>query len=106
MNMNMEIAETILGQMGSAGRLALMTGAKSFMAIDNGVQFRIGGGATKRINMVTIALNELDTYDVKFGRMVRKQGVPTYEEVQCAHGIYCDQLVELFERTTGMYLSF
>lgn len=105
MNDNMHIAEQILQQLGGTNRLTIMTGAKDFMAIDNGVQFRIGGGANERINAIRIVLNSLDTYDVEFGRIYKSKGMIEYDEKQRAHGIYNDMLVSLIERTTGMYLS-
>ena len=61
---NTAVANTIYQQLGG-GRFAAMTGAKNFLAIDNGLRFRIGRNASKA-NMVEIKLNGLDLYDIKF----------------------------------------
>ena len=96
-----EIAQEILRQMGGTGRIMAMTGAKNFVALPNGVSFRIGGGAKNGINSVSIILNSRDLYDVSFCR-IRKLNLKV---VASAAGIYNDQLKPVFERETGMYLS-
>ena len=98
---NVEIANTILKQMGGTGRLNAMTGAKDFVAIDNGVQFKIGRNS-KSINTIVIRLNGRDLYDVEFGR-VRKY---EYKVVNKYDDVYNDMLKDLFEENTGMYLTF
>lgn len=100
----MIIASTILEQLGGTGRLHRMTGAKKFIAIDHGVQFKIGSNA-KRINTVRITLNGRDLYDVEFGRVRKVKGVPTYTVVNEFKDAYNDMLVDLFESSTGMYLT-
>ena len=104
---NVQIANTILDQMGGTGRIAAMTGAKNFTAIDNGVRFTIGRNS-KSINTVTITLNAMDLYDVEYSRIAKKRG--TYEYVNTVkatdEGIYNDMLKASFEKATGMYLSF
>ena len=98
---NVEIANTILKQMGGTGRLNAMTGAKDFVAIDNGVQFKTGRNS-KSINTIVIRLNGRDLYDVEFGR-VRKY---EYKVVNKYDDVYNDMLKDLFEENTGMYLTF
>lgn len=105
-NRNVQIANEIIRQMGG-NKLVAMTGAKNFVAIENGVQFKIGKNS-KSINFVKITLNSMDLYDVEYSRVAKKRG--TYEYVNTVKasesGIYNDMLKESFERNTGMYTSF
>ena len=96
---SIDIANTILQQMGGMRRLIMFTGAKNFVALPNGVSFRIGN---RSINYVRITLNAKDLYDMEFallrgGKMTNKK---EYND------IYNDQLRPIFEEATGMYLSF
>lgn len=100
----MEVAKTILDQMGGVGRLAMMVGAKQFVALPNGVQFKIGGGAKNKITKVRIELDPSDTYNVSFWK---GEKVTTLKQVGETHtNVYCDSLMDLFERETGFYLTF
>lgn len=83
----MQVAKTILAQMGGMARLNVFTGAKGFVATENSVRFRVNRGD------FMVVLDPDDTYTV------------TYKGREYT-GVYCDQLVEVFERFTGMYLSF
>lgn len=98
-----EIAGTIINQLGG-NRLVAMTGAKNFVAIENGVQFKIGRNS-KSINTVIVRLNSMDTYDIEYGRVAKKKGVPTYTAKTTELNIYNDMLKESFESNTGMYLT-
>jgi hypothetical protein len=70
MTENIEIAATILAQLG--GKMFITTtGAKDFVAIENGVRFRIGRNATQA-NMVKIILEPSDTYTMQFIRIGRE----------------------------------
>ena len=116
MNNNAIIANNIIDQLGGR-RFCIMTGAKNFAAIDNGVRFKIGRNAT-RTNMVEIKLNGLDLYDMEFiyyRAPKLKTDTKTYtaewvEEKRTTikeyHDVYCDQLQELFTEATGMYTHF
>ena len=129
---NQVIAKIILQQLGG-GQFAMMTGAKEFVAIDNGVRFRIGKNHS-RANVVKIILRGDDTYNMEFwyiGQEVNpytilmryadkglsseefnKQVKEATERAQKAaepvklkayEGIYCDQLQELFTEYTELY---
>ena len=64
MTENIEIAATILAQLG--GKMFITTtGAKDFLPIENGVIFRIGRNATQA-NVVKIVLDPSDTYTMQF----------------------------------------
>lgn len=101
---DMEIAGEILRQLGGSGRLKSMCGANNFIAIKNGVDFRMPSHFAKNgINVVEIVLNPMDTYDVKFKKLGR---APKYEitTVSSHENIYNDMLQELFEHETGLHL--
>ena len=113
---NKEIATTILRQLGGH-RFIAMTGAKDFLAIDNGLMFKVGRNASKA-NRVEITLNGLDLYDIRFFRLTggnfkvnhnKKtcEWVPVKEtEVKQYNDMYCDQLQEIFTEVTGLYTHF
>lgn len=129
---NQEIAKIILQQLGGR-QFAMMTGAKQFVAIDNGVRFRIGKNKT-RANLVKIVLRGDDTYNMEFWHIgqevnpyailmryankglspdeINKQVKAATERAEKAaepvklkayEGIYCDQLQELFTEYTELY---
>ena len=96
---NKNIALTIIEQMGGVRRLNMFTGAKNFVALSNGVSFRIGN---KSINYVKITLNGKDLYDLTFG-LIRSGKLVNKKEY---NDVFNDQLKSVFEESTGMYLSF
>lgn len=100
-----EVANTIIQQFGGPGRLKAMAGCKDFMSLENGVKFGIGKNAAG-INKCIVRLTDADLYDVEFGVVRRVKGVPTYKIVDKTEGAYADMLKSLFERATGMYLTF
>lgn len=97
----MQVAKTILNQMGGAGRIMAMTGAKQFGAKQNGVCFRFSNRGAGKPNFVEVTLNSLDTYDVRFCRI---RGLDC-KEVKTVSGIYSDMLRDVFESNTGLALS-
>lgn len=98
------VAQEILRQMGGMNRLKVFVGAWSFAAETNAVSFMFKG--SRKAHYAKITLNPSDTYNVEFGKISRKGGVPSYAKVAEHEFIYCDQLVELFESETGLYLHF
>jgi hypothetical protein len=98
--MDTTIAETIYQQIGGR-RFRVMTGAKKFVAHSDGCSFRLPGnpGYTKAgINYVRITLNDLDLYDVEYGRI---WGMKRTTKRQ-AHNLYAENLLESFRETTGL----
>lgn len=95
---NQEIASTIISQLGGIRRLNAMTGAYNFVAIDNGVSFRI---KNRSANYIKIVLTSMDLYDLEIGRISGSK----YTVVKSAQGLYNDQLKPIIEKATGMYLS-
>ncbi len=114
MSRNMEIAETILQQLGGR-RFIAFTGSKNFTAIDRGLQMNLARNASKA-NRLKVTLNGMDTYDMEFFRYTaprystRGGQFRTYPEkvttVKEFKGVFFDQLQELFTETTGLYTHF
>ena len=103
-----QIAQTILSQLGGSGRLKAFTGAHTFLSLPEtdeqlgGLSFRIKNQASGASNQIKVSLNGKDLYDVEFGRVWG----PKYTVKSEHTDVYADQLVSLFEKETGMYLSF
>ena len=97
---NTQVAQIIAEQLGGTGRLKMMTGAYNFGTSGNNLTFRIKNSF--KVNYVRITLNGKDLYDLQFGRVSGTK----FTIVKEYSDIYNDQLIELFEQTTGMYLRF
>ena len=93
------VGRIILDQMGGAGRIRAMLGA-TMVLIPHGVMIKWPSREPSRGNLVEITLDPSDTYNLTFFNATRgtKKVVKKYDD------IYFDQLVELFERQTGLYL--
>lgn len=93
----MQIAQTILAQLGG-NKFVAMTGAKSFVGIENGLMFMLPRGAKNKANKVRITLTPADLYKVEFMKIrgVELKTISAHEE------IYCDMLQELFTKETGL----
>ncbi len=63
--------------------------------------FRFKAKSNKGINYVKIELTVMDDYIVTFGKI---RGTD-YKVIETMEGIYADQLQEVFEDVTGLYLS-
>ena len=100
-NKNIEIAQTILNQLGGR-RFVAMTGAKNFVADSENAKlsFKLPARFAKNgINHVSIRLTPMDVYTVKFSKIWASK----VTEISNHNDIYCDMLVELFESETGLY---
>ena len=96
-------SRTILNQLGGQGPLMAMTGAKNFLVLRNGIQFDLPSRfARGGINLVQITLNEGDLYDVAFLKYSRRS--MRCEEVETLSDVYADDLVSVFQETTGLDL--
>lgn len=104
MNSDMQIAQTIIAQLGGQ-RFSAMTGARNMIATASGLRFglpRAHGYCRDGINMVQITLDTAsDLYSVRFLK-ARKLEVDVVSEHD---GIYGDQLRQLFTRATGLETS-
>jgi hypothetical protein len=116
-----QVASTILSQLGGASRLSAMIGANSFASGDfaregesptPGLSFRIKARALKGIKAVVIKLNGHDLYDVEFGKIITTKDPDTGFMINCEYKVVdehndidAENLKEVIERSTGLYLS-
>lgn len=96
---SLQIARTILQQMGGQNRLVAFTGAYGFAYADGDVSFRI---KNRKVNYVKVKLNGKDLYDVTFGRV----SGTNFKVVEQLDDVYAEDLIDIFEKSTGMYLRF
>lgn len=97
-----QIESTTLAQIGGV-RAMVMIGGTVFTnhGKPNQLWFKFKARGLNGINSVKIALDSNDTYTMVFSRMTIKG-----ENVKLdLSGVYSDQLVEIIERNTGLYLS-
>lgn len=105
---NTMTAKTILQQLGG-NKFIAMTGAKNFVALENGIKFNIGRNSSKA-NTVKITHNGLDLYDVEFIKFTpfkfnMKTGAIREEKsetVATLENYYDDMLQDGFTRITGL----
>lgn len=98
-----QIAEKTLEYLGGQEKIAAMVDGNyfSYNGKDGTLYFRFKGN--RKMNAVEFALTPKDLYKVTF----YKYNPKTYEHktVEEYDDIYADQLKDLFERITGLYLS-
>jgi hypothetical protein len=99
--MDTSVADTIVAQLGPHNWLAFI-GVKQLIKMPEGIKF-IYTARGKLGNGCMIQLDRgRDTYDVTF-YTIRGVEYTVHEKLE---DVYCDQLVELFEKKTGLYLHF
>lgn len=82
------------------GMLKAMIGMKDAVKGENFVAFKFM--RSRGINAVSITLTPLDLYDVEFASNTPKKGWVTKS---LHENVYGENLKELFEKETGLYLS-
>lgn len=97
----MQVANTILAQLGGAGRLAMMCGCKQFVGGENSLSFKVGSNA-KKVTAMMVTLDPTDTYTVA---VFTGRGINMTKREELSD-VYAEDLKRIFESTTGMYLSF
>ena len=113
---NTMTAQTILNQLGG-NKFVAMTGAKNFVALENGIKFNIGRNSSKA-NTVKITVNGLDLYDIEFIKFTpfkisvnhKTCAVTTRDEkteiIKTYNDCYCDMLQDIFTSVTGLHTHF
>ena len=96
---NTNTASIIAAQLGGTGRLNAMIGAHNFIDHGNALSFKFKGSRVATFCKIT--LDASDTYTVTLAK-IRKWELC---KEQTFSGVYADQLRELIENTTGLYLS-
>ena len=98
---NQQIATTIMEQLGGR-KFTVMTGAKNYTSIENGLKFSLPARFAKNgINRVTVELDWQDTYTVNFYRV---RGASCKLQTT-SNDIYADQLQRTFTEETGLDTS-
>ena len=114
---NKQIASIIAQQLGGINRLIAFIGAKQFVCghEERGSFLQFGWNASTRngADKIKIILNASDTYTVEFWKTPRtmkelKTATDDFNQfrVFLIDNIYHDQLMDLFEDHTGLYLTF
>jgi hypothetical protein len=92
--------KVIMDQLGGWRRVSAMTGATMYINRGNGISFRFKG--SRKYNCIRVTLTPLDLYTVEFLKTNRYGEVSKEKSFE---SVYCDQLIDLFEKQTGLYLS-
>jgi hypothetical protein len=95
----MQIGQTIYNQIGRSA--FAMMGASNIMITENGLQWKVGKNS-KKVTHVTVTLDSGDTYTVKFQKVGRNCRV---SDLGTSEGVYVENLHEVIENNTGLYLS-
>lgn len=96
---NLQVAETIIKQMGGAGRLQLMIGASLFAGDEKSVQFSFKG--CRKANKCRVTLQPDDLYTLELFKFDGLDAPRVYH----TDGLFWDMLKPVFEQETGLYLS-
>lgn len=104
----MAAADVILSQLGGAGRLKVMIGAREFYSENNGQTLYFKFAMCPKANVIKITLNGSDLYDVEFwkrGRLNTKTMTVPNAKAGEFSDVYAEDLKEIIENYTGLYLS-
>lgn len=105
MTQTLEVATTILAQLGGMGRLRAMLGAHSFTGGKDRLTFKFKAKAQNGINAIVVILDSHDTYTVEFWAWKTRNGMKNFERAGCVDDVYCDRLRSVIETMTGLRLS-
>lgn len=100
------IAQTILNQLGGH-RFTVMTGAKEYVALPNGLRFKIGRNQTAT-NMVCVEYDaKQDLYNLIFENVSvsRKTFDVTRKLIEKIDGVDAKDLQNVFTKVTGLATS-
>ena len=98
---DMAVATIIMNQVGPRG-WQFMIGAKNLIGTANSFRFQFMSGARNGTNVCQVTLDPSDTYTVEF---IRSHGM-TWKVKSSQSDVYAEDLRDLFERSTGLSLSF
>lgn len=104
----MKPADITAQQLGEQQRLKLMIGAKDFFSDDNGQTLTFKFPRCCKANYCKITLEADDTYTVRFikiGRLNKKTWEVKVTQTGEFKGVYDDNLKDVFENFTRLYLS-
>ncbi|PNX50113.1 MAG: hypothetical protein BV458_13770 [Thermoplasmata archaeon M9B2D] len=97
----MAIGSIIYNQIGKSA--FAMMGASNIMITKNGLQWKVGKNS-KKVTHVTVTLEASDTYTVKFQKVGRS---PSFKvtDIATAEDVYVENLHQVIQDNTGLYLS-
>ncbi len=95
---DMTVATEIKRQLGN--KCLAMIGAKNIFGGEKHLQMKLGRNAHKWTHL-TITLNDMDTYDLRFIRIFKMD----IKNEKIVSGVYADMLHNVIEDVTGMYTS-
>lgn len=96
-----EIAQTTLYALGGTSRLNIMIGAKNFTCDNETGCLTFHFKMCRKANIVSFEVTSLDEYKITFYQS-KKFDVVKVKEID---GVYIEQLKEIFEDFTGLYLT-
>jgi len=90
--------QTVIQQVNAMDFLAFARwGARDFVLIDDGVQFKVKG--SKHRGKAIIKVNPMDTYDIEIGRMDMRN--LEWKSKRVVEGIYVDNLISVLDSLIG-----
>lgn len=99
---SLQVANTIVQQLGGERRLSAMIGAKDFVGDEVSVTFKWKAKAKNKANCLQVILDPDDTYTLRFYKIGRGFDVSVIKEQS---GVYADGLIRSFESATGLRLG-
>lgn len=99
---NVSVGTQILHQLGG-GRFTLFTGCSNYVAIENGLQFKLGRNGNKMTHC-KITLTGKDDYTIEY-KYVRGSDIRTLKTVLIQDGITVENLEKAFFEATGLYTN-
>lgn len=99
----MKTGEIIVQQLGGSRILSMMIGLKRIILEDHGVQLIFPKPRHKgAVNKVRVFHNGKDLYDVEF-ILFNKRG---HKVLRTENDVYAEDLKDVFEKGTGLYIRF
>ena len=101
----MDVANTILRQLGGAGRLTAMIGAHSFVGdtAAPSLTFKFRAKAKNKANCLQVILDPDDTYTARWFKIAR--GAFDWKKIGEDSGLYAEDLIPYVEDKTGLRLG-
>lgn len=103
MSDNLAVAQEILRQLGGRKFIA-MTGCKDFVGRSDSLQFKFRNSRND-YKAIRITLTPMDVYKIEFFKWDKITDANASEPVETIDDVYCDNLVEIFEKYTGLATS-
>lgn len=97
-----ETLKAVIGHFGGLRNLRMLVGASDFVVGDAQVRFSFKG--CRRANKVVVQYEVgTDTYHFRIGKLNKQTW--EFDTILDEYGVYNDQLMDMFEQATGLYLT-